>query len=290
MTQTTILLLDSTANRRIMLNVLLTAAGYRVVQTSSLEELARLTARISVDLVISALALPDGRAEDIPGILHRTQPERDISVVGIALQNDYSGRLRALGAGLDEVLMTPIEDRILIARIRNLLKPAVVHSTLATGRSGFAEPSVAFAMAEPMARIAICGSDEALTRQCHDALENHPDLHLIPTLRQIDPERLPNTDCILMQVATPDDLEALRVILADRQRPRPGLMAICSPEYFLHALEAGADDAIADPAYARELLIRVRSQLRRRARAQGRLMAANQPRPGALWEGPRQSA
>ena len=289
MTQTTILLLDSLANRRTMLNVLLTAAGYRVVQTGSLAETLRLTARVSVDLVISALSLPDGRAEQIPGILHRNQPDRDVSVVGIAMQNDYSGRLRALGAGLDEVLMSPIEDRVLIARVRNLLKPAALPSVFGAAQGGFAEPSTAFAMAEPIARLAIVGTHPQITRPCYDALDDHPDLYLAPAIRELDTSRLPGVDCVLMQVASSKDLKTLQTVLAAPSRPRAGLIAVCHPDYYLHALEAGVDDAVAIPVSGRELLIRVRSQLRRRARAQGRMMAG-QPRPAPFVTEHRHSA
>ena len=270
MTDTTILLVDSATNRRIILNVLLSAAGYHVVQATTLREVSGLARHTRIDLAISALALPDGRAEDVPALLRRGLSDREIAVIGIAPQNDHAARLRALGAGLDEVLMSPVEDRILLARLRTLLTPAPVPVEAMTTRPGFAEAPASFAMAEPVARLAIAGSDTAYTQPCFDAMQNHPDLHLIPVMRQAHPDHLPNADCLLMQVSSVRDVTRLRRLIEDRHRARPSILAVVGEGYYLPALEAGAEDAMPAPPGGRELLIRVRSQLRRRARAQHR--------------------
>ena len=57
-----ILIVDAIATNRIVLKVKLAAAQYYVMQASSVAEAVRLAAETPPDLVISAVALPDGTA------------------------------------------------------------------------------------------------------------------------------------------------------------------------------------------------------------------------------------
>ena len=271
MKDATLLVLDENSPRRSMLNVLLSAAGCRVLQAPTLHDGLRLAGRMRPDLVICSLTLPDGRAEDLPHLLHQTGIARDLPVIGLAAQNDYSGRLRALGAGLDEVLMTPIEDRVLLARLRALLRPVPVPGHASQPQPGFAEPLVQLVSAVDVARLTLVGSRDDLMRPCFEALQDHPDLYLTPLMRQLYTAEPPLVAGLLMQVANLQDLESLRQITEGHSRERPCVIALATPDYYLPALEAGAEDAIPLPADPREILIRVRSLMRRRAQARSRI-------------------
>ena len=120
--QGTILIIDGVATNRIMLKVQLSAAYYHVVQAERLDGLAALVRRTRPDLIVTAMTLPDGNALAVRAILRGEDALAGIPVIAVTPQNDRAARLGALAGGIDDVLSQPLDDLILQARIRSLVR------------------------------------------------------------------------------------------------------------------------------------------------------------------------
>ncbi|MFC3118004.1 PleD family two-component system response regulator [Jhaorihella thermophila] len=101
-----------------MLKVLLSSAWYHVVQADALAGLSAILRRVKPDLIVTAVNLPDGRAQML-----RSDPRlADVPIIAITAQNDHGARMAALAAGIDDVLCHPLDDTLLQARIRSLIR------------------------------------------------------------------------------------------------------------------------------------------------------------------------
>ena len=120
--QGTILILDGVTTNRIMLKVQLSAAYFHVVQSETLDGLDDLLRRTQPDLIVTAMSLPDGSAFDVLSRVRAREEPLDTPIIAVAAENDRKARLSALSAGMNEVLTQPIDDLVLQARIRSLLR------------------------------------------------------------------------------------------------------------------------------------------------------------------------
>lgn len=157
--QGTILVLDGVSTNRIMLKVQLSAAWYHVAQGERLEGLKPLLRHTRPDLVLTAMTLPDGTAMDVKDLLLQDEALADVPVLAIAPRNDKAARLRALAAGVDDVLVQPYNDNLLLARIRSFLRTrsGAEELPLQNGQQplGFAEGSMPATPLAPPALIAL---------------------------------------------------------------------------------------------------------------------------------------
>lgn len=120
--QGTVLVIDGVSTNRIMLKVQLTAAYYAVEQADCVADVLEMARHCRPDLVLSAMTLPDGTAADVKEALRQDELLADIPVIAISQSNAPERRLNALSAGIDDVLPQPVDDVILQARIRSLLR------------------------------------------------------------------------------------------------------------------------------------------------------------------------
>ncbi|MEX0304690.1 MAG: two-component system response regulator, partial [Leisingera sp.] len=120
--QGTILVIDGVSTNRIMLKVQLAAAYYEVVQAGGVAEVLHAARSCSPDLVLTAMSLPDGSAADVKRELARDEALVDLPVIAVSDWEGSKARLDALSAGIDDVLQQPVDDIILQARIRSLLR------------------------------------------------------------------------------------------------------------------------------------------------------------------------
>ncbi|MFK7754121.1 MAG: diguanylate cyclase [Sedimentitalea sp.] len=275
--QGTILILDGVATNRIMLKVQLSSAYYRVVQSDCVEGLVDTVRRTLPDLIITAMTLPDGDAIAVRDLLRAERALASIPVVAITEQNDKLGRLTALAAGLDDVLSHPLDDVILQARIRSLIRARDSADDLSVrdGTSsalGFAEPVAAFATA---ARIALVTQDAATGAIWQSRLKSKMNHHL-QTHRMTDIHGLmsaPVPDAIVVEVtgpAAPAGLRLLADLHARTATRHAAIIAVTGPGaagISADALDRGAHDVMQEGFFADELALRISLQLKRKARA-----------------------
>lgn len=120
--QGTILVIDGVSTNRIVLKVQLTAACFQVLQADSVASAVQLAEGNQPDLILTAMTLPDGDAGAVKRALARLPHLADVPVIALSAQNDRVTRLTALAVSIDEVLPLPVDDMILQARIRSLLR------------------------------------------------------------------------------------------------------------------------------------------------------------------------
>lgn len=274
--QGTILILDGVATNRIMLKVQLSSAYYHVVQAEGLDGLLPLVRRSQPDLIVTAMALPDGDATTIRQILAIDETARAIPIIAVTRQNDRASRLRALASGIDDVLSHPLGDRILQARIRSLISIRNKTNDLSlrdnTSRAlGFAEPTAGFIAP---AEIALVTREARTGTLWRTKLKSHVSHHLRPyRLDEMGDlvSRSQPADVIVIEVTQDPEDPGLRLLADLRSRDNTRHAAIIAvPNIAGHhlaadALDRGAHDAMPFGFCAQELALRLTVQLRHKA-------------------------
>ena len=130
-----ILIADAVATNRITLKVKLGAACYQMLQAASSDEMMALIRKEKPQIVVADAGLLPGGAAAVCGLLRMVQPRPALIVLASGEE-----RLAALRASADEVLAKPIDEQMLLARIRNLLRNVPEPTPLSLGMAEAAEP------------------------------------------------------------------------------------------------------------------------------------------------------
>ncbi|MEM7321359.1 MAG: response regulator, partial [Pseudomonadota bacterium] len=274
--QGTILILDGVATNRIMLKVQLTAAWYHVVQGNGVDGILPLVRRTRPDLILCAMSLPDGDAIDVREALQSDDGLADIPIIAVTPENDRAARLRALAAGLDDVLSHPYNDVVLLARIRSLIRAHAKSEELkvqdGSQSFGFGEVAAGFDAQPASALIAVVTRSPGTGSLWRSRLSNTGShsftLHKFDDLHKLVTASAP--DAFVIELSS--DQSSLRLLADLRARsftrnaviigvPHPGNGGIAA-----EALDRGADDVMPAGFDERELVLRLDTQLRRKAR------------------------
>lgn len=274
--QGTILVLDGVSTNRIMLKVQLTAAWYHVVQGEKLKGLPALLRRTRPDLVLTAQTLPDGSAAEVKKII-ASEPELiDVPVVAIAAQNDKGARLRALADGLDDVLVHPFKDTLLLARIRSLLRSRAdtqdLHVKEGPQSIGLAEPVPALITPTKPARVSILAHTARTGALWQKELSRRSDhdlsWHTQSNLHGVLSGKIP--DAIVIELdSEPSGLNTLadlRSRSATRHTVLIGVTSDNDASRASEALDRGADAVCLGGFCVQEILLRLDNQIARKAR------------------------
>ena len=100
----------------------------QVTALASGREIADVTAREMIDLMILDLKLP---GEDGMDIARRIRADSNIPIIMLTGRKEEADRVMALELGADDYLTKPFSPRELLARIRSLLRRSRAHETLA---------------------------------------------------------------------------------------------------------------------------------------------------------------
>ncbi|MEO0691320.1 MAG: diguanylate cyclase [Pseudomonadota bacterium] len=144
-----ILVIDAIATNRIMLRVKLEASHYEMMQADSIAAAMAAVAACAPDLILCADMLPDGNPLRLLARLRKAGLKGKVPVIVMAAPGAPLDRQRLFGAGVEDILDRPIDDVLLLARTRSVLRTYASASewTLRDGTSralGFAEPSAEF--------------------------------------------------------------------------------------------------------------------------------------------------
>lgn len=285
--QGTILILDGSANNRIMLRVQLTAAWYDVVQGASIGELPGLIDRYQPDAIVTAMTLPDGSALDIPAVLAGTSGfPASLPVIAIAADNDHAARLRALEAGVDDVLIQPVTDALLLSRLRNLIRSRSAAEELsrqdATGlAAGLAESASAFALSAGPLRAALITYDAATAaswriRPDGQRWQNAHSIRFVGARSALADKRFQAVVVELDASRTAAEIEQSLQLVTDLQMHSNtrdavivGVSGKGSEHLAAQALDRGAHDVLSQGFCDRELALRLANLLDRKAWTDG---------------------
>jgi two-component system cell cycle response regulator len=152
-----ILIVDTVATNRIVLKAKMLAAQYVVDSCASKADAIALIASNRPDLILINLSGTIEEQRRQCQELRRSSSPVPISIIAVGVADTSKARFAALDAGADDVLPHPINDALLLARIRSLLRVRSTSQELAlrdgTSRAlGFEERGVAF---EGTARVVV---------------------------------------------------------------------------------------------------------------------------------------
>ncbi len=117
-----IMIVDAVATNRIAFKARLTAAHFEVFQASCGQEAQRMARAVRPDLVMVGAALPDMAGADLVAALRAAPGTALTPIVALLPVDSGSTRIRALKAGADDIITRPIDERIMLARLRGLLR------------------------------------------------------------------------------------------------------------------------------------------------------------------------
>ena len=117
-----ILIVDDVATNRIVLKVRLGAVFHETILASDGASALRLVRDSKPDLLLLDLELPDMDGIAVLHALRADPASRDLPVIVHTATPNAEARLAALRAGADDVIPKPADDKLLLARVRNLLR------------------------------------------------------------------------------------------------------------------------------------------------------------------------
>jgi two-component system cell cycle response regulator len=268
-----ILIVDDVATNRIVTQARLAAAFYDPVLATDGEsclKLAQAAADARPDLILLGLNLADLGG---PAVLRRLRADprsRDIPVIAIAPAGSPALRLAAFAAGADDVITRPAGDKILLARVRNLLR-ARVEQGVDTGFPvpGLAEPLAVF---DPGGTVALVASTPEAAALLQGELAAQGGNRLVAMTRS---EALAETggpvaDVFVVQEDADGAPAALRLLSDLKSRLATRHAAVCllgdglAADAVAMAYDLGADDVAGPEVTMAELALRLRGLLRRK--------------------------
>ena len=270
-----ILIVDDVATNRIVLKVKLSAACYETVQAVDGAGALRTASELQPDLILLDLMLPDIEGVEVLRRLRADPLTRDIPVIIITARQDRDAKMRALHMGADEFLSKPIDDQMLLARLRSLLRAREVAAELqerdATCRElGFAEPEEAY---HAPGTVALVTDRPELAMRWRREIAPHLADRLIILSRQealADGPAQAATDVFVISADLAQRGDGLRLMSDLRSRAATRHAGICivlpegAPEIAEMAFDLGANDLVENAFDAHEMALRLATLLRRK--------------------------
>ncbi len=274
-----ILIVDSVSTNRIVLKVKLSSAFYEVVQAASAKEAIDAIRADLPDLILLSVDLPDDDGLRLCGMIKTSPETRDIPIVLLSPKSDRDIRMAALKAGADDVLGKPVDDLVMLARLRSLLRARDTADEMrlreGTARVlGFAEDMRVFAN---QARVLIVSRDRQALRRWSALLKPIVPFGITTeitgeALRGMSKNPVPDVFVIALDRTTPDDgLRLLAEIRARSTTRHAGILVMLSGggqrDALVDALDLGANDVMADGFDPEELALRVSTQIQHKRMA-----------------------
>ena len=294
-----ILIVDDLATNRIILKVKLNAACHETLQAADGMSALQIARTEQPKLILLDMMLPDISGIDVCRKLRADPATMHIPIVIVTASKDRQSRLGALEAGADEFLTKPLNEVILLARIRSLLRAHETEAELRLRSETFAgmdfaeEPSV-FTMP---GHVGLIAGETAIAMGWRNALAPHLQERisiLSPTAALTNNPLGTSPDMYLIAADLGAHGSGQRLIadLRSRVQSRHAEIALVlpkvDPEAAAMALDVGANDLMPLPLDAQETGLRVTMHIQRKRRAdrlrrgikQGLRMAVTDPLTG----------
>ena len=269
-----ILIVDSVPTNRIVLRVKLAAAFYDVVQASSGTAALASLGQNRPDLVIAAAALPDMTGRDFCAELKMHPMGHRVPVILIHNGADPEERLASLAAGADDILPRPVDDLVLLARLRSLLRARDAEAELElrddTQRAlGLGEEAGRYETPALIALVPPHGDVES-AETLVAALRTRLSDRVIALAPDTALKARPVPDVFVLIEPECGDGEALALLpqlRANTESRHASLMYVARPHQrraAAAALDMGANDLLAEGPDPEELALRLRKQVARK--------------------------
>lgn len=265
-----LLILDAVPTNRIVLKVKLSAAFYHVMQASTLSEAQLLIGRNRPDLILigsSGTSLFGALAQC--KALHDLSSNARIPILMIAEQVTDGLRNAALRAGADHVFAKPVDESVLLARIRALLRQHEGADELALRTR--TSPALGFSETkqtpfEATSRVVVATAETQVALSWATRLKALVPYHLSPkpmreALRGVEAHSVP--DCFVIGLSASQPQEGLRLLAEIRARTatrKCGVLVLVPREAEtsqIDALDLGASDVMCDGFDPEEMALRL---------------------------------
>lgn len=273
-----ILIIDNVATNRIVLKVKLASAYHDTIQAATGSEALRLARTEQPDLILLDTALPDMSGTAICRALKAGAATADIPVVMITANSEPAHRLDGLRAGAADVYAKPLDELVLLARIRNLMRTRETQEQLGLRDSihrepGFAEPPAPF---EGPGLIGLVAGQVEVALHWKRVLQPLLGHRLLvldrnAALRDMTAADAPDVFLVAGDIGRPGD--GLRFLSELRSRPVTRHAALClvlpgeAGENAATAFDLGVGDVIDSQAEPEEMALRLVAQLRAKRHA-----------------------
>ncbi|PZR01037.1 MAG: diguanylate cyclase response regulator [Cereibacter sphaeroides] len=272
-----ILIVDDVATNRIVLKVKLGEACYETALASDAANCFRVVKETAPDLILLDRDLPDRDGIEVLRRLRSDPAARDLAIIMTLGAGSVDARLTALNAGADDVMTKPLDEPLLMARMRALLRARTAARELrernaALGAIGLAEAATPF---ERPGLVALVTDRPETALHLRKLLATHLGDRLIiqsrdEVLGDAPPNPEPDVYVIEQDIGSAGGGLRLMSDLRSRGIGRDAGMCILqtnkSGDGAGMALDYGADDVVANEADPREIAIRLRRLVARKRR------------------------
>ncbi|MDN5787375.1 diguanylate cyclase [Pseudorhodobacter sp.] len=273
-----ILIADDVATNRIVYKVKLGAACYAPLFAETGASCLRLAHQEKPDLILLDMVLPDMSGTEVLHRLRADPATAMIPVVVFSAQDSAALRMEALAAGADDFLTKSVDDLILMARLRNLLRGNEAIADLASDSA----PIRAMGFAEPISTFRLPGTIAVITHRPETAMHLRRDLsgHLPDQITMISREaalaetgRAASHDIFVIEDNADDPMGGLRLMSELRSHAQTRHAAVCivksrlGPAEAAMAYDLGADDVVEACINRQEFGLRLSRLMQRKREA-----------------------
>ena len=274
-----VLIVDDVATNRIVMRFKLASAFYDTLQAASGAEALGELARQTASVVVVAHALPDMSGADFCQKLRASPHSRHVPILMVVPPGKPGLRLAALQAGADAVLERPLNQALLLARLRGLLRASNGRAELRLQRD--CQLAAGMAEAPPPsptpAHIGVICSQHSLAETWIARLAPHIGHHRwrhyhVPDLIRSEPQGgFPDLVLIMLDGRASDPalhlVAGLKAQPATRHIVQMALLPNPNPALAAEALDHGAEDVATAQTGSAEIGLRIARLLAQKARA-----------------------
>ncbi len=117
-----ILIVDDDKMNRLLLSTILSRMSYHVSEACDGIDCLKKTVSLSPDLILMDVGMPGMDGMEVTRQLKKNDETKNIPVMIISAHDQLSDRVRAVESGADDFLPKPVEQIILKAKVKSLLK------------------------------------------------------------------------------------------------------------------------------------------------------------------------
>jgi two-component system cell cycle response regulator len=274
-----VLVVDDVATNRLLLRAKLSSAYYDVAVAENGRQALEMARREQPDMVMLDVMMPDMDGFEVCARLKAAEETAHIPVIMVTALDTAEERIRGLEAGADDFLSKPFNDLALFARVRNLMRMKMMFDELRLRDLTSRELGLTDFVSEQEIELEAGGSillappGVAAGADWAEALRRRLNLATIVTYSEreaLNLARLELPDCFVVHQSLMEGGDGLRLVSALRARPDTRQSAVIlvveagAVQTAAKGLDLGASDYIEAPFDVNELIVRVRSQLRRK--------------------------